>query len=348
MTRHYRNKGLLKTLGKKLYTHAKSGVVGALAGFGAHQAVKHFVPNPMSQHKHKLSQKVKGAINGTSQSISGFMHRKIKRKDAIALRPLGKQNYVTNESARLSNTVGEQEFNLIATIYSNTLLSQIYTNIATSAVYGTNSVKTLKIFLNSVTVETLITNQTNATARLILYDIVCRRDTDNSTLLNPSYVLKNTMVDVANEAGSIGTNTNYQTIGFSPFTCKAFTTFYKVRKVTYLDLPAGQNHVHRTTCHPSRWINDELIRYTANGIKNLTGYTVIQQHGYPDDYSGGTSTVVTGSTSIDYVTKYSYTYQYAVRAINSYMQGNNIGTTGTGNEQTMEQATGAPATVTTA
>ena len=106
---------------------------------------------------------------------------------------------------------------------------------------------TRKFLLESVSGEVMLQNQCNMNFRVILYDIIARRNIDSQTSLNwgvwaPTYAWQLGEQDEGSAA------LNATIIGSTPFQASLFTTYFKVLKATHQLMAPGQTHV-RALCH---------------------------------------------------------------------------------------------------
>ena len=248
----------------------------------------------LPRKKVRLHQRATVSSNGGSFSVFNYGQRKLKLPYSV-VKNLSKNYYVYNEAGRLTSAVGQQNFNNIVTTFENTTLNNISISISSSL--------TQRLILMSATVETLFTNVGLGTARVILYDIIVRKDLVTTASSTPASTLKNFYGD---ETG--GSNVNYLVPGITPFSNDTFTQFYKVLKMTHIDLAQGQTHVHKCHFGANKIMNREAFNQSQYGLKGLTCFTLIQQSGCPANDSTTKTQVSLGATAIDYVTKYQIKY----------------------------------------
>lgn len=176
-----------------------------------------------------------------------------------------------------------------------------------------------RTLLESCTEKLMLTNQSNAPAYIDVYDIVSRRDTKNASVDLPTAAWTGGITD---ETGPTLTVTN-SFVGSTPFAVELFTQYFKVLKITRINLAAGESAEHVRKTQPMRLWNDEIDQYLTN-IRNLTHYCMIVPWGAACDNDN--TTVSTSNVKIDYV----YTKQYRSSALadnHTLLAGtNNIGT----------------------
>lgn len=224
------------------------------------------------------------------------------------LRPL---MMVNNTSLIAQASAGKQAYHQPLTLYyppdvqsmCNTALTQEFAG-ATPTGY-----KTFDIFLKSASATVALTNSENANTRVIIYDVVYRKDITNDSSGGSGFT--NTLItDGINNVG--GSGTGYQVIGTTPFDAPAFTEYCKVIKTSNIVLAPGQTHYHRVNYQPNRRMNSEHIRAQSNGLIALGGLTyatLIQHYGSPVKDSAGTG-VTTSATNLLTVVSTEYKYSY--------------------------------------
>lgn len=288
--------------------------------------------------KPSLHQGVKKNTNGGSWSSFNYGHRKIKNFGSIkSLRP---QNWITNTTVRSTSTIGQQQFVTVSSMFS---LGQLHTML-TQPSFSNPAVA--KMLYQSCAGELLITNQGNGTARISLYDIITRRDANNTTASDPGLAVRSGFGDEVS-----GSNSNYLIPGVTPFQSQLFTTFYKVIKITNIELSSGQTHTHKYKFKLNKGLGGELIQNQAQAttaLKGISCYTMLQHHGYPDDDSANTSHVSLGSTQLDVVNKQNFKYYYTTQNQDTHLATAFTYTSFGGNENVMNEKTGAVVTETSA
>lgn len=235
---------------------------------------------------------------------------------------LADKTYLENVGSSINALVGKQVPVLLSEEYSeNDIASQL-----AGAAYRT--------ILRSCVSRTLLTNATNETMFITLYDYVARRDSN----------VAKTIVDYwkDNKATSAAT-TDVNIIGTSPFNSDLLTTFHKILKVTKIYLGAGESCEHIKSFRPNRLYDGSLQGYTIGAgqtFKGLTCGTLAVVHGQPVGDSG-TSNVTTGGgggTDGDVYYVNAKTYRFSPLQDNSHsidVSGNTLVTSVT-NEQIME------------
>ena len=172
--------------------------------------------------------------------------------------------YSINGASPINIGVGVQAVttvNCMYGAYGNTVandLQQLF-----SAVTGGNL--TNRMFLQSVSCELYLQNQSNSNIKVQIYDIIARRDqTVSSTCFDPTNAFT---LGLADEGTYTPSN-----VGVLPFSSRIFTQYFKVCKVTHLLMSEGQTHVHRIRFSPNRILNQELETLSVGNIEGLTCY----------------------------------------------------------------------------
>nr|WAE42454.1 MAG: capsid protein [Cressdnaviricota sp.] len=279
----------------------------------------------------KKSLNQKAIHEGTGGSFSKFFYgrRRIPKRMRAVYKNCAKNYQVINNSGRLTANSGSQSFNGILTMFSTADLTGFSTNISAN--------KTNKFLAMNCSAELMLSNQDEGNCRIVLYDVICRRDITQSNISDPANAFKNSLAD---EGGS---NANWSSVGTTPFASDLFTQFYKVLKITHIILGAGQFHTHRVHFGLNRQFDNEQLQYTPNGIKGATCFTVAMIYGAPYNDSTTKTQVSTGQVTVDFVSKKQYSYTWVQdQDTNYYLTNNLVGFTV--GEDILSIASGAPLT----
>lgn len=207
--------------------------------------------------------------------------------------------------------------------------------------YGTSTpvgYKTERILYKSCLAEYAYTNSTNAVCRMLLFDIVPRTDIYNTSGDANSPV--NAWSDGFSDEISGGTGGQAQIVGAMPFASVKFCHFFKVLKITNINLAPGQMHVHRVKHTPNKIINNEVL--SQGNVSSLRGLTLHHMgvfYGQPVLDAGGG--VTTEATKILCIRKFSYEVSYLPNNMTSLVMNNNLSATAGANIEDM--VTGAAA-----
>lgn len=220
--------------------------------------------------------------------------------------------YVCNLSGQLTATSGRQDFTTPIQMYNQADLDTINTKVETQLSIAAAN-KTTRVMHLGCTAEVVFTNMDVAPTRVVLYDIVARRDLSVADLADPvaSFGPGLTGEEAAN-------STAYQIIGFNPFSVQNFTKNFKVLKKTYLMLQGGQVHTHRVSFQPNKQVNEVLLRNIAYGLKGLTCFTMLQAYGTPCNSAAVTTTVSTTPVKLNIIVKKQYRYSFIQDATTNY------------------------------
>lgn len=296
--------------------------IGAVARFGLRRSVYGAagVGALALARKAFTKRKSRGSMIGKAQAnIPGhgaggtfstfYSKRPLSRWNANLKKTAASNFYYNNNSIRLTQTPGSQAIYTIGTAYN---APDIFTHQPNGS---TN--KTFKVLLESCTMKTMLRNQENNDAHIVIYDIVSRRDMNSGDVnIAPDVAWYNGMVDTGTSAVSI------YDVGATPFASPKFTQYFKVVKQTHMILPAGGSHEHRIHYEPNRMFSTEVTQDSVN-FRNLTYFTLIAIYGAPDNDS--TKTVIsTGSVSIDVVATKQYRYTYLLDATINNVYSNSL------------------------
>lgn len=240
-------------------------------------------------------------------------------------------SYQTTE--RIINSTGKQGVGGKACSVYDLLDLQNVLGSSSTAQLGENK----NYYLKNSKLQIIGTNAANVTMKVIIYNVVSRRDQDELQV-----------ADTIWQNGYIENGLTIQqkyTYGASPFDVGRFTTAYKVWKVTEHLLGAGESFVHNAWYNPNRRINmlqvANLTNNTAGstnagGIKGLTQNTIIVMQPFPAHSAPDPNNITIPEAALDlvYIRKYTnYQMNHNMKAI---FQNSLFNTTYTGLIQEME------------
>jgi hypothetical protein len=260
--------------------------------------------------KTKLNRKVKTSKDGpVSESMvkvpfkSGFKLGKFKKLTAPMF-------WVANTSGYVQWPNSYQYVTNCSSLYNPTDLGVIFGMYGTYIPPSATGQSTSKLYMKGCFAETLFTNQTNDVAHMTLYDCIARRDLTTQSTAEGLY----TTPDVAWQQGSVdgGATNSWKIVGSTPFQSIGFTEYYKIFKITTVDLHSGGHHRHKLYANPRKMVNNDIVQTLITSsntgtIGQWTSFTMVVVHGYPDNLTGGT-TVTTASGKIDWVTRKQYEF----------------------------------------
>lgn len=239
---------------------------------------------------------------GTGGSFSKFfygrnrLHPVLKKLYAST----SKQYYARDSSTQLSATPGRQNFKVVQVMFDKTDLGYLKNTLNEGS-----SQATAKACYESCTAEIMLSNLTNTNLRVVIYDVVSRRDRYSNVL--PT-IESEFDAAIFEENDTTGTTT-CTALPFNIFTADRFTQFFKVLKMTHILMAEGQTHSHRVHWAPNKVMNGTQITCGGYNIKGLTCFQIIQVYGTPAEISE-TETVTTTDPHLAVVCKKSYRYGY--------------------------------------
>lgn len=288
----------------------------------------------MSMKKKKLSQRA--IKDGQAGSFSRFFYgrRNPNRKVIQTYRALAPRYFVLNSAERLAANAGRQLVHNLFSLFSSSDMGQLFSDS------GITLGATARVLMAGASAEIMITNQDQGNVRIVLYDIIQRRDGDHTEVDTPAAAWTNSYGD----EGGADTDVNF--VGSTPFSSDLFVRYFKVLKMTHILLSQGQTHVHRVHFSPNKIMDGEVIRYASGAVRGITCHTMIQAHGVPYNYGSDTSIVSTGQVNLDVVYKKQYKYKCLQQNALSWNITNSL--TGLVNESIMDIGSGVKVTDTPA
>lgn len=192
-------------------------------------------------------------------------------------------------------------------------------NVKNTCAEGSTS-NDVRCFLGTATQRVYMRNQSNSVAKVMIYDLLPKRDSLNST------------VDDATEAWDKGYTdmglTNQSTvIGTTPNLSPEFRHFWRIHKVTTVNLEAGEQHDH--TCkykinkliNSTRWDNS-----SSQYFKGISAAVLIVFHGTLVHESATPTTVTFTDVRLDYAVSLEYSFGYIKQNLPSYTNERVFGT----------------------
>lgn len=219
---------------------------------------------------------------------------KIKPNQLIkkVLEQMQASTYTNNVGVvRSTASAGTQDVFTFVPVYDPADLGQcvgVATNTGTTAIEN----QTTRIYMKSCHEEIAIQNSSNAVCRITLYDVISRRDCfadANGHSAMPDITWQD---GIQHQQVSGGASTSYNTVGVRPYDSKAFNDWWKIKRITYLDLAPGQVHYHRVNYSIHKFVSQEWLG--ASGLAAGKGWslgTMMVSYGEPcGDNSGGATT----------------------------------------------------------
>lgn len=209
-------------------------------------------------------------------------------------------NIIMNNFAyRTEVAEGLQIASLLGDFFTDTDIAQMFT-LSVGATPGS-----AKVHLKGVHAEAMIKNQCDSSARIKIYDVICRVDTNATTL----DALTAFSLGFADNTG--GAAANYIIPGASPFSNPRFVQFFNILNVTDVVLTPGATHVHSVDYKPNRLISRiNTANIAGDGIAGLTVYSFMVYYGSPINAISTQTEVTTSPISLDVVLTEEYKYGY--------------------------------------
>lgn len=266
--------------------------------------------------------------DGIGGSHSKFHYGKYQlRLPRHVLSELCKNYKVINSAAVVSSVVGKQNVFDAAEFFGAADCAAMLTATAGKSIFiGVRS-------------RTLLTNASNTTCFVLIYDIVPKRDLSNGTITAPSTAWSQGVSDE-------GVASAYQIPGNTPFSSKSFTEWFTIRKVTKITLAQGETHEHEAMWYPNKSMDYGVLQY-ASILKGLTCFQMIVHHGQCSDaITGGAVSI--GASKLNFVTYKEYEHSWIADNTTSLVATNSLPTTFTGGENTISLGAGLVEAYTTA
>lgn len=247
---------------------------------------------------------------GRQQPLSGgdscsFFTKKHKATSQVVklAKELPRSSVINNTSGRIECAVGAQAYVQIGDFFTDTDVNLGHQVLAGNSAGSPQSVKTVFEYVHS---ECMVTNQENVNARIVIYDVICRKDTD-STVTDPISAISTGYNDIGG-----GTSTDSIIVGATPYSIPRFTEYFNILQQTEVTLSPGACHVHKVHYAPNRLLSKLIsARIAGSGIGGLTVYTFIKFHGTPINDITTQTQVSTAPISLDWVNH----EEYIVKAV---------------------------------
>lgn len=242
--------------------------------------------------------------------------RKPKGLIAKVANKLQDNTYQLNTPSVIAQTAGLQATAQVGTMFSHADLLACIANVQADAPSSGTGNGTTKVYFKSCYSEVMLQNTTNAVVRVQLWNTLPKRDIyqdPSAATLTPVQAWTEGLK--IQTSGSVGNEIQY--VGSRPTDAKLFNDYYRVGKVTYLDLAPGQVHYHRMHYKIDRFIALEMLN--AANLYTLRGWalgTMIVAYGEPMADVAGTSTT-TAPVRIHAIATANYHFSY-IKSNSSY------------------------------
>lgn len=243
---------------------------------------------------------------------------------------LAKHVKLLTVSDRLMSSVGKQTVGNVSKMFTVTDMKDICDDIDASSFR--------RIMFNSVKSKSIMQNQDNGIARLIIYDCIARRDSSNDSYDSASAAW-------TNGASAFG-DANIPFIpGATPYGTPGFTSSFKVLKTTHVQLAPGELHEHVTSFRPNKMLDTNILFSSEHDtLKGFSVFTMVVLTGGPANDTVNDAQISLGACKIDFINTKEYRYVYLDKSVPTYKYTNGLPTAFTNAEEAMNVATGAPAT----
>lgn len=219
------------------------------------------------------------------------------------------KNYrVTNGAGQITTTPGVQTAKLLLSLFNNTDV------LAQNGITGnTNG----RAFMLSAHAEVMLTNASNASARVTIYDVIAKRDISSATITDPVTAWTQGLADEGGGSAAIPCA--------QPFSSKSFTQMYKVVKKTDMLMAQGTSHQHFIDFSANKAIDWGIADY-AQQYHDLTWHTFVVVHGQVDDAVTGGAGASIGSSKVNYAMSKQITTTFLSDNTTSYNATNTLPT----------------------
>lgn len=214
-------------------------------------------------------------------------------------------------------------------------VSELHTMATTALNYNA----TTDIFIDTITVDTEITNQSKSTTYLDLYEITPRFSFESA--YDPVNV-------ISSGSTAEGVSTGAVSLGLRPTMIKKFTYMYSIHKKFTIELGQGQSHRHTATYHVQKRYNEAYYDLLGGSrqLPQVTKWLLIIASGAPLNDSTTKTNVSTSTVALDIVRKERYKFLYTQPAYTTYTFVSSLPAITTGN--VMDPGSGEAETMTTA
>lgn len=242
---------------------------------------------------------------------------------------LAPYHYVFNTTGNGTSLTGLQDaFTSVIGATSDLLsLQQTYTGGVSGA---------RKMLLESYDCEVSLANASATSCEFTIYDLIARKDCVTAATANPK---TSWLQGISDEISGAGV-TKYQQVGALPTQSDLFNQYWKIKKITKIELSPGGIHRHRTHMKPNRVIHEEYISNVAYAIKDVSSAFLIVQKGQPTHDSTTKTQIRLSPSSLDIVYSYSFNYKFLANAAVEWFSSNTLGTTYPVGEELVNEAVG--------
>lgn len=311
--------GTAYRVGRALYNTYKIGNSIRKYASGGKRRTKPYLRGGKVRSNRKLSQRAR--TFGTGGSFSKFYYGRNRLRGPMrSLYAKTNKMYLSFDGhLPLNSLSGSQSWTTVLNMFDKTdcldMLGRCVLQPSTGVTGYTATPATVRACLESCSAEVTLTNQSTSNTRVVIWDIICRRDLPALTeYLKPESCFAAGLSD-EDQGALVGETPLYY--AFNPFAIDRFTQTYVVRKMTHLLLGQGQTHIHRIHYAPNRTMTATYAESLSTGIRGLTCFTMIQVFGTPADNEEETA-VSTTYGHLNCVTKKTYRYGFIPNNMTAY------------------------------
>lgn len=280
----------------------------------------------------KMHQSAISVNNGSSFSYFNYGARYKPAIMKSLKTALAKQVKLKNGSFTSSSNVGQQKYQDVLGMFTITDLKDMVDDISATQLR--------KVCFLQCKARALFTNQDNGICRMIIYDLICRRDSTNDLYDSPQSSWYQGSLQLTGGASDLGLIP-----GATPYGVPGFTSNFKVLKTTHIQLVPGQMHEHRISFKPHKLFSSNILFTSEHeNLKGLTVYTICVISGAPANDTVNNAQISLGKTKIDCVYTKEYKYCYLESSIPTYTGTNSLLTAFTTAEEYMSLAKGEKVT----
>lgn len=235
---------------------------------------------------------------------------------ALYTKVQGRQSLVECNSNRATSVLGEQA--VTAFFMNGAAELEAMRDIANLGVSTENDVI---FWMGHSKLSLHLRNQTNTNCKLTLYDISVKRNAFSSTYDTPIEAWDKGYLDM-----NAALTSHSKEVGATPFKSPEFRLYFKVQKVTTMNLEPGMEHEHTVIQRLNRRVTSTEFanRGSTFYFKNLTHFTLAVFHGSLVHESATPATVSYAAITLDYAWRKESNFGYLRQNVPSMTYQNSI------------------------
>lgn len=294
---------------------------------------------------------VRGQQGGLASFSKLLLSKPASKKVKTIERAGQSANYLVNSAYSVLADEGFQNFGCGST-FNNQDMVQIQKKIPSNSIVPSPKNVPYQYVISRIHTEYLLTNNTKGTIYCDVYDIVRKRDANNSDAsggtADPCSAWKQGvynqdtmgMPGVADLSGALCVQT-------LPTDSRLFKDWFKVVQRNKVGLLPGATHRHQVFLRPNKLIDSNLVSSVDGDMAGCTVYTMFVIVGQPAVvYDGEQRLITTANGALDIVQSNRYTYTWVLNNEQSYFINDNLITFGA--EQIVQPFSGEVKVVTEA